>query len=92
MIGAIARLQLERIVTRIRENHGIPFVYDDAVVSLIVNRCTELESGGRMIDAILTNTLLPRISQEILTRMMAGNPVSSVAVTAADGEFRYTVD
>ena len=62
MIGAIARLQLGRIETRIRENHKIPFSYDDEVVKLIASRCTELESGGRMIDAILTNTVLPAIS------------------------------
>ena len=52
----------------------MPFDYDDAVVKLIVSRCTEVESGGRMIDAILTNTVLPRISEEFLTRMMQGRP------------------
>ena len=42
----------------------------DEVIKLIASRCTELESGGRMIDAILTNTVLPKISEEFLTRMM----------------------
>ena len=55
---------------------GVPFTYDDEVVKLIVSRCTELESGGRMIDAILTNTLLPRISREILVRLGEGRPVT----------------
>jgi type VI secretion system protein VasG len=50
---------------RIRASHRVPFTYDDAVVKLIASRCTELESGGRMIDAILTNTMLPRISEEL---------------------------
>jgi type VI secretion system protein VasG len=59
---------------------------------MIASRCTELESGGRMIDSILTNTLLPRISQELLTRMMQGNPVSKVATTVTDGEFQYAFD
>ena len=68
MVGNIARLQLGRITKRVAENHKVPFTYDDAVVKLIVSRCTEIESGGRMIDAILTNTMLPRISQEILTQ------------------------
>jgi type VI secretion system protein VasG len=62
------------------------------VVKLIVSRCTELESGGRMIDAILTNTLLPRISLEVLTRMMEGRPVTKVAVTAPASEFEYAFD
>ena len=68
----------------------MPFTYDDEVVKLIVSRCTELESGGRMIDAILTNTLLPRISLEILTRTVDNKPISGVAVSVADGDFQYT--
>ncbi len=89
VIAKIARLQLDRIVQRVRANHGVPFVYDDAAVSLIVSRCNELESGGRMIDSILTNTLLPSVSEEILTRLMQGNPIESVAVSATDSEFSY---
>jgi len=89
MIGAIARLQLRRIEKRIRENHKVPFTYDDAVVKLIASRCTELESGGRMIDAILTNTMLPAISQELLKRMMEGTPVKRVEVRVSDGDFHY---
>jgi type VI secretion system protein VasG len=92
MIGNIARLQLERIRKRIAANHKIPFTYDDAAVKLVVSRCTELESGGRMIDAILTNTLLPRISEEMLKRMMEGRPVTRVAVTAPSGAFEYAFE
>ncbi len=89
MIGIIARLQLGRIKKRIMENHKIPFTYDDETVKLIVSRCTELESGGRMIDAILTNTVLPRISEEFLKRMIEGKPVTRVQVSVKDGEFGY---
>jgi len=89
MIGAIARLQLGRIEKRIRENHKVPFTYEDAVIKLIASRCTELESGGRMIDAILTNTVLPKISEEFLKRMMEGQPITRVHVSVADGDFRY---
>jgi type VI secretion system protein VasG len=92
MIGNIARLQLGRVAKRVKENHRIPFSYDDEVVKLIVSRCTELESGARMIDSILTNTLLPRISQELLTRMMEGIPVTRVATTVKDGDFQYAFD
>ena len=62
------------------------------MVKLIVSRCTELESGGRMIDAILTNTVLPRISQEFLTRMMEGKTAARIAVSAKDSEFHYDFD
>lgn len=89
MIAAITKLQLGRIEKRIRENHGIPFTYDDEVISLIAERCTELESGGRMIDAILTNTVLPEISQVFLTRMMEGQPAEKVHVAVKDKEFVY---
>ena len=92
MIGNIARLQLGRVSKRIAENHRLPFTYDDAVVKLIVSRCTELESGGRMIDAILTNTLLPRISSELLTRMMEGRPPTRIDVTAPKGDFEYAFE
>jgi len=89
MMGAIARLQLGRIKKRIAESHKVPFSFDDEVIQLIVARCTELESGGRMIDAILTNTMLPRISTEFLTRMMEGKPIERVHVSVQDGEFGY---
>jgi type VI secretion system protein VasG len=89
MIGAIARLQLGRIARRVQENHKVPFTYDDDVIKLIASRCTELESGGRMIDAILTNTVLPKISEEFLTRMMEGKPIARVHVRVMEGEFGY---
>ncbi|HEY0802150.1 MAG TPA: type VI secretion system ATPase TssH [Steroidobacteraceae bacterium] len=92
MIGAIARLQLRRIQKRILENHKVPFTYDDAVIKLIASRCTEVESGGRMIDAILTNTILPKLSEEFLRRMMAAQPVQRVHVSTGDGEFIYGFD
>ena len=92
MIGAIARLQLGRIQRRIRDNHKVPFTYDDAVVKLIASRCTELESGGRMIDAILTNTMLPRISEEFLRRMLEGQPIERVHVGVEANDFQYGFD
>ena len=89
MIDAIARLQLERIRERIRHNHGAAFRYTDDVVELIRKRCTELESGGRMIDAILTNTVLPRISEEFLGLMLEGRHVGEIEIGVSDGQFSY---
>ena len=91
-LGLITRLQLDRVSKRVQAHHGVPFEYDDAAVKLITSRCTELESGGRMIDAILTNTLLPRVSQEVLRRMMSGAPVNRIAISAADDDFEYMFD
>ncbi|HJZ72101.1 MAG TPA: type VI secretion system ATPase TssH [Vicinamibacterales bacterium] len=89
MLSNIVRLQLGRIAKRVTEHHRIPFDYDEDAVKLIVSRCTEVESGGRMIDAILTNTVLPAISREFLNRTMAGEPMNRVHVAAADGDFTY---
>ena len=89
MLANIVRLQLGRIAKRVTEHHKIPFRYDDDAVKLIVGRCTEVESGGRMIDAILTNTVLPAISREFLMRTMSGAGLNSVHLGAANGDFSY---
>lgn len=89
MIDAITRLQLNRIKKRVEENKGVPFTYSDAVVETIVARCQELESGGRMIDAILTNSMLPEVSGEFLRRMMEGRKIESVRIDVKDGNFTY---
>ncbi|MFT5614737.1 MAG: type VI secretion system protein VasG [Granulosicoccus sp.] len=92
MIGKITVLQLNRIKKRVMESHGVPFEFSDAVVDKIVERCQELESGGRMIDAIVTNTMLPDISAEFLKRMMQGKEIAKVAIDITDGEFSYAFD
>jgi len=89
MLGRIVRLQLDRIKKRVEARYKIPFAYSDEVVKLVVSRCTESESGGRMIDAILTNTMLPDISRAFLTRMMSGQAIGAVEVGVEGGEFSY---
>ena len=90
MLRSIIRLQLSRIQQRISANREVVLSYDDAVVDLIASRCTELESGGRMVDAILTQTLLPEISRELLTRLMEGGSTEKVEVTVKDAAFNYS--
>ena len=90
VIKAIIKLQLSRIEKRIMENHAIPFSYADDVVQLIADRCTELESGARVVDAILTNTVLPTISEEFLTRMVGGEGVLGIHVSVDDNTFGYS--
>ena len=89
MLRSIIRLQLGRIQKRISENREIALSYDDAVVDLIASRCTEVESGGRMVDAILTQTLLPEISRELLTRLMENLPATKVEVKVENENFAY---
>jgi type VI secretion system protein VasG len=90
MLGRIVDLQLGRIKRRVQDRYKIPFEVGDDVVRLVVSRCTESESGGRMIDAILTNTLLPDVSREFLTRMLEGRPIERVKVGVRDGQFDYS--
>jgi type VI secretion system protein VasG len=89
VLRSIIRLQLNRIVKRISSNHGIALHYDDAVVELIASRCTELESGGRMVDAILTQTMLPEMSRSLLNRMMEGVTLQRISVGVAESKFVY---
>ena len=92
MLAQIVKLQLNRIKKRVEANHGVPFLFDDAVVKLVVSRCNEIESGGRVIDALLTNTVLPRISHEYLTRLATGAPLHRVALSVEAGDFAYAFD
>ena len=92
MLGNIIRLQLGRIKKRIAENHKAVFSYSEEVVATIASRCTDIESGGRMIDAILTNTILPKLSEEYLRRTMDGKPLKTIAIGVASGDFEYTFE
>ena len=90
VLREIIRLQLSRIQRRLRQNRDIELICDDEVSDLIARRCTEVESGARMVDAILTNTLLPEISRQILTRLMEEEEISAVEVTVDEEEFAYS--
>ncbi|WP_285413066.1 type VI secretion system ATPase TssH [Variovorax sp. efr-133-TYG-130] len=92
MMKKIVRLQLGRIKKRVEANHGVPFDYSDAVVDQVVARCQDPESGGRVIDAILTNTVLPTISVEYLQRLASGGEIRRVALDVKDADFTYAFD
>lgn len=88
MLAEIVRLQLKRIQRRLAENHAIISHIDESVIDQIVQRCTEVESGGRMVDAILTNTLLPQMSQILLTASVRDQRYRHLHVSFAQGEFQ----
>jgi type VI secretion system protein VasG len=90
MLTGIVRLQLDRIGRRIRDNHEASFTYDQAVVDHIVSKCDDPDSGGRMIDNVITNTLLPSLSREFLRRSLGKETVKAAEVTIKDGEFSLT--
>ncbi|MFZ1138268.1 MAG: type VI secretion system ATPase TssH [Candidatus Sulfotelmatobacter sp.] len=86
----IIKLKLGKIQRRIQENHKIELLYDTAVVDEVARRCTEVESGARNVDNILTNTMLPEISRQLLGRMAANEPMARIHVgIGSDGAFVY---
>jgi len=87
----IIRLKLGKIQRRLLENHKIKLTYDDAFLEAVAARCTEVESGARNVDNILTNSLLPDISRKILGSMAEGEKMSALHVSVGeDGEFSYS--
>jgi type VI secretion system protein VasG len=84
-------LKLGKIQRRVQENHKISLTYDDKMIEEVAKRCTEVESGARNVDNILTNSLLPDISRQILGRMADGEKLNSIHVgIGADGAFSYS--
>ncbi len=92
VLRRIIKLNLSRVEKRVLENHRVPFTYDESVPELIGQRCSELERGARMVDALITNNMLPEIGREFLTRLAAGSEIKRVHVTAKDGSFAFAFD
>ena len=86
----IVRLKLGKIQRRLDETHRIPLTYEDALIDEVARRCTEVESGARNVDNILTNTLLPEISRQILGRMAERAKLAPIHVSIGEnGSFVY---
>jgi type VI secretion system protein VasG len=87
----IAVLKLGKIANRIREHYDASFTWSDSVLDHIVSRCTEVDSGARNVDKILTGTMLPQLSTEFLARLAEGAAINAVQVTVDDAEagFRF---
>ncbi len=87
----IIELKLAKIQRRLQESHRVALTYDAALVDEVARRCTEVESGARNVDNILTNTMLPEISTQILGKIAEGLRPDSVRVTVGEnGEFAYS--
>lgn len=89
-IRNITKLKLGKIKDRFKKSHRADLDFDDSVVEAVVERCTEVESGARNVDHILTHTLLPDLGKSILEKMAEGRGVGTVNVTlGGDGTFIY---
>ena len=86
----IVVLKLGKIRKRLMENHKIELIYGDDLISEVASRCTEVESGARNVDNILTNTLLPEVSRQLLGWMAEGQKVTGIKVgVGPEGSFVY---
>jgi type VI secretion system protein VasG len=86
----IILLKVGKIQRRIQENHKIAMTLEDAVIDEVAKRCTEVESGARNVDNILSNTMLPEISRQVLSRMAEESPMERVKIgVGADSRFTY---
>ncbi len=85
----IVALKLEKLVNRLAETHKMLLNYAPEVLDQIAARCTEVETGARNIDYIMTGSIMPRMSQEILTRMGEGEMPAEVHLgLAEEGSFK----
>jgi type VI secretion system protein VasG len=92
MLKVIVEMNLKRVEKRVIQNHKVPFSYDADVPKLIAQRCTELDRGARLVDAIVTNQLLPEVGREFLHRLANGLPIRRVHILAKDGGFGFAFD
>ena len=90
VLKQIIRLKLGKIKRRLQENHRIELMHDESLIAEVANRCTEVESGARNVDNILTNTLLPDVSRRILAGLAEGQKPASIQVSIGEnGQFVY---
>jgi len=89
ILQTIIRLKLNKIVKRIQENHQMTLNYSDNVIDLIAARCQDIDSGARVVDMILTNTVLPQISQEILKNIAEEKTIQQIQIDTDNNEFTY---
>ncbi|MCA9060955.1 MAG: AAA family ATPase, partial [Planctomycetaceae bacterium] len=89
----IATLKLGKVARRVREHYDAQFTWTDAVLDHIVSRCTEVDSGARNVDRILTGSLLPQMSAEFLARMAQGQEISHAVVDVDESDgFRFELN
>ena len=91
ILRLIIQLQLGKIKNRIADNHGAQFSYDESVIDTVAKRCTDVDSGARNVYNILTGSLLPEMSGEVLSRMASGDGIKKVHVSVGENE-RFVYD
>jgi len=90
-IRSIVNLKLGKLAQRFSRNHRAEFTWDDSVSQAITDRCTEVDSGARNIDHILTQVVLPELSRQVLERISMSDAFGSVHMSLQrDGQFAFS--
>ena len=89
VLSGIVKLKLKAIVRRMKENHGAIMTVSPEVMTFIVDQCKDPDSGGRMVDNIISNSILPDLSREVLSRMVAQTDMKGVEVVMKEGKIGY---
>jgi type VI secretion system protein VasG len=93
IIKKIVELQLGRVRRRVQESYGAKFLWDGSLIETIAARCTETSSGARNVEKILSRTLLPELSAEVLSRLADGDAIDSISVGVDPaGSFQYAIN
>ncbi|MGL4320436.1 MAG: type VI secretion system ATPase TssH, partial [Paracoccaceae bacterium] len=89
VLGGITKLKLGSVAKRLKDAHGAKLNYGPDVLAHIVEQCRDPDSGGRMIDNIITNSILPELSRQVLSRMVSGEKMTAVDVVMENGAIGY---
>jgi type VI secretion system protein VasG len=89
VLEGITKLKLKSVVKRMKGAHGANLTFGPDVLDWIVSQCRDPDSGGRMIDNIITNAILPDLSRQVLGRMVTGEKMTSVTASMQDGKIAY---
>ena len=91
ILGMICELKLKSIGKRVAEAYKASFSWSPGVVQAVIDRCNEVDSGARIIDRVLSGTMLPELSTRLLAKLAEGQIVEHVMVTwgSEDGDFQY---
>ncbi len=93
IIKKIVELQLNRVRRRVQESYGAKFLWDGSLIDTIAARCTETSSGARNVEKILSRTLLPELSAEVLSRLAEGEAIDQISVGVDPaGSFQYAIN
>jgi len=89
VLRILIKMRLDKVVGRAESVYDVKMTYSKGVVDLILDRCQERESGGRVVDAILTNTVLPKLSESFLSNRLDGTEIATVSLLVKNDDFVY---